>query len=86
MPQISFKPYLKIGNKPDEKQDLLKVEMNTHPRNINSNMVFVYIPIVKTGSSKALLKLLVLLKKILKDQNLTTVPQMYSMMKNLLYV
>ena len=49
-------------------------------------MVFVYIPIVKTGSSKALLKLLVLLKKILKDQNLTTVPQMYSMMKNLLYV
>ena len=47
-------------------------------------MVLLYVQIFKTGSDKALLKFLVLLKKILKGQNLTTCPQWYVMANNLL--
>ena len=51
---------------------------------INSKMLFLYILIFKTVLSKALLKLLVLINYILKDQNLYTGPHMYAIKKNLL--
>ena len=47
-------------------------------------MVTLYVTIFKTGSDKALLKFLVLLKKIIKGQNLATLYQWYVMADNLL--
>ena len=47
-------------------------------------MVTLYVKIFKTGSDKALLKFLVLLKKIIKGQNLATLYQWYVMADNLL--
>ena len=47
-------------------------------------MVSLYVPIFKTVLDKSLLKFLVLLKKILKVQNLTTGPKWYVMANNIL--
>ena len=47
-------------------------------------MVSLYVPIFKTVLDKSLLKFLVLLKKILKVQNLTPGPQWYVMANNIL--
>ena len=47
-------------------------------------MVSLYVPIFRTGLDESLLKFLVLLKKILNGQNLTTKYQWYMTKNNLL--
>ena len=52
---------------------------------MNSKTVLLYTPIFKTGGyAKALLKFIILLKNILKGQNLIAGPQIYAMMHKLL--
>ena len=80
--------YFKIApmnrNKPDKKKYSLKVEIKTQPGQINSKKVFIYVPIFKTRSAKALLNLLVILKNILKVNNLNNGQKNYATTKNIL--
>ena len=69
-PPISFKPNPEIGNKPGKKQESVKVDIKTHPREINIEMIFLNILTFNTDLVKSLLKFLVQLK-IFKGQNLT---------------
>ena len=81
-PPISFKTNPTIIKTPDKKQDSLKLDINTNPGEINSEVVLIYMTIFKTRLSKSLIKLLVLPEKIINSQNPTTVTQMYDMKKN----
>ena len=81
---ISFNTKPTIGKKPDKKRDSLRVDIKTHPWEISSKKVSIYIPISRTGSEKSLLKFIFLLKKILKGQNLITGPQYYTTTKNII--
>ena len=71
-PSISFKPYPTIGKKSDKKQALIKVDIKSQLGDINIETVSFYTLIFKTGSTEALLRFLILLKKIPNSQNLTT--------------
>ena len=75
-----------IFNKPEEKKDSLKMDIKTQPGEVNIKDISLYIPFFKTSSLEALIKLLLLLKKIIKSQNLTTIPQIYAMPNNILTV
>ena len=86
LPPISFKPEPDIWNKPDEKQESLKVGIKTYTVDINSETVLIYLLIFNIGLAKALLKFIVLLKKIFRGRNLTMGRQFYVMKKNLLAV
>ena len=48
-----------------EKEESFKVYIKTQPGNINSDTVFIYLPVIKTGYVEAPLHFLVLLEKIL---------------------
>ena len=85
-PPIYFNYDPIIGNQSDKNQNYLKVEIKTQPGEVNIKNVSLYILIFKTSLAESLLKFLVLLKKILKDWNLTTGPQYYVLTKNLLAV
>ena len=52
------------SKKYDENQDSPKVEINTHMGETNRKAVSIYVLILNTGNSKALLKLLILINKI----------------------
>ena len=83
-PSISFKPDLAIGIKHGEMWNSLKVDMKTFPGEKNRKIVFLYISIFNNSFSKAPLKFLFILKKIIKVNNLTKVSQCYAMTKNLM--
>ena len=51
---------------------------------LNTHFFTLKEPIFKTGRTKAILKFLAILGNILKGKNLTTVPQCYTITKNLL--
>ena len=59
---ISPNPYLFVVNKPRDKVNSLKVDINTHPEETDNNNVSLYVPIFKTGSAKSMLEFLMLLK------------------------
>ena len=63
LPPIYLKPYPLIGNAPIKNKYYLSIYIKTQPIDTNSNTVSLYVPIFKTGSSEALLKLIVLLGK-----------------------
>ena len=84
-PQISFKPDPTTWKKPDKNKYSLKVEINTQSGYMNRKMVSIYTPIFNTGSVEALLKFLVILKKIMKDQNLTNGPHCYTTTNNIIF-
>ena len=73
-----------IGKKPDNKQGSLNADIKDKLVNIKSKTVLLFIPIFNTGYANELLKFIILLKNTLKGQNLTTVPQIYAMIKYLL--
>ena len=60
-PPISFGPGPTIFKKPDKKRHSLRFDINTFTEEINIKTVSLYILIFKTGLTKALLKLLVVL-------------------------
>ena len=64
-----------IVNKPNKKQECIKVDIKTQPGEINSKMASLYVPVFRSGLDKSLLKFLIFLKKTLKGQNLTMGPQ-----------
>ena len=84
LPPITFNANTMIGKKPDKNYYFLKVNINTHPVEANRTIVLIYVPIFSNSLDEALLKFLVLLNKILKGQNITTGPQCYMIMNNLL--
>ena len=61
---ISFNPDPTTSKKYDENQDSPKVEINTQMGETNRKAVSIYVLILNTGNSKALLKLLILINKI----------------------
>ena len=85
-PPIYFKPGPIIVKKNNEKQDSFKVKIKTQSGNIPIKAVSLYIWIFNTGSSEALLRFLIILKKIYKGYNMKTFPHVYSMTNNILPV
>ena len=73
-----------LCKRPEKKQYALKLDIKTQSCDINNETVLIYIPISKTGSEELLLKFLLILKNIMKGQNLAMGPQMYDMTKKLL--
>ena len=76
-PLILFNTNPTIGKNHDEKHNPLKVDIKTQQGEAHNETDLLYIPIFKTGLDEALLKLLILLKKTLMGQNLTTGTQCY---------
>ena len=68
-----------IWNKPDKKQDSLKVNIKTQSGEICIKIVSIDVLVFNTDLAKALLKLLVWLNKILKDLNLNIGQQLHAM-------
>ena len=83
-PPISFNTNPTIGKKPYNKQESLKVDINTQPGDISRETALFYMIIFKRNLANALLNSLLLLNKTLKDQNLTMVSQYYAMTNNIL--
>ena len=81
---ISNNIYPLIILNPNEKLDSIRVEINFKIGERDRNTLYIYVPIFKTGLVNALIKFLVLLKKIRKFQNLTTGTHRYVITKNLL--
>ena len=83
LPLISYYPNTLIGKKPIDKVDSPKIEIKTQAGEIYSKKVSLYLPIFKNRLSKALLRLLFLLKIIINVQNLKIGSQRYDMRKNI---
>ena len=83
-PLISFNPHPMIGKKLGENNYSLKAEIKTQLWEDNIKTILIYVLIFITVSNKSLLKFLILLKNILKGQNLNTVPHCFNIMKNIL--
>ena len=73
-----------IGKKLGENNYSLKAEIKTQLWEDNIKTILIYVLIFITVSNKSLLKFLILLKNILKGQNLNTVPHYFNIMKNIL--
>ena len=67
-----------------KRQDSLKIKINIQPGYINRKTIYFYILIFNNGLDEALLKFLILLKKIIKVQNLTMVTKCFGLTKNIL--
>ena len=61
----------------------MKFNINTQPVLKDIQIVEIYVPLFRTGSPEALLKLVIILNKILKGQYLFTGPQKYVITCNL---
>ena len=84
-PTIGYKQETAASpDKEDKHRDALKIEIKNQPGQADSESISLYIPIFKTGTPEMILKFLVVLKKVIKGQSLTTGPQMYAMTRNLL--
>ena len=84
IPPIYFKPNPTIGKRTNKNQDSLKFDIKTQTWDIIIEMLSLYMPMFYTSSDESLLKLLTLMNKILKNQNLITGPKYYVMANNLL--
>ena len=84
MPPISYSHKSMVGVKPEDKQDLLKVYINTQLGEANSDTILLYVQIFNTWSYEVILKLLTHPKKIINGQSLTTAPHRYATNNNIL--
>ena len=66
------------------KADSLKIDINTQPGERDSETVAIYMPLFWVGSPEALLKVLELLHKIIRNQDLPTRPQKFGITTNLI--
>ena len=83
-PPIYYKPDFTVRMKPKSKSDSLKVNIKTQAIKSSSGTILIYVPVLNTDPPEALLRLLTLIQKIIKCHSLTTIPQMYAMLKRLL--
>ena len=83
-PQIFYKPDPTIGKTPEEKLDSLKVNIKTQPGERDSKTFAINVPLFWTGSTKALLKFITLLKNIIWGQDLSTGTHKFWMTRNLI--
>ena len=81
---MSYKPEPTFGMKPKTKSESLKVNIKTQPGKENRKTILIYLPMSKTGSLEELLRFLTILQNIIKGQILTTGPNKYKILKNLL--
>ena len=79
----TYKANPTIGKTPTDKSDSLKVDIKTQPGERNIKTVAIYVPLFWTGIPEALLKFVTILHKIIQGQDLLTVPQKFSMERNL---
>ena len=79
MPLLYSNPDPIIRNNPYEKKDYLRIWIKTQQGEAKNDTVSLFVLILKTGSSKALLKFLIIINKIIEVQNLKTAPQRYDM-------
>ena len=54
----------------------LKVDIKTQQGEYKNNMIYIYVPVLKTGKMYALMRFLTLLKNIIAGQSLNTGMQM----------
>ena len=80
---ISYKANPTIDKTPTDKSDSLKVDIKTQPGERESGMVEIYVPLFWTGIPEVFLKFMTLLHKIIRCQELSTVPQKFVMTRNL---
>ena len=80
---IYYKPKPSIVNKTSDNVDYLRVYIKTHPGKIDIDTVSIYLLIFKTGSTKELMKSLVLFNNVLNNHKLMADPQRYEMTDNL---
>ena len=82
-PQIFYKPNPTIGKTLTDKSDSLMVDIKTQPGDRDSKTVVIYMPLFWTGSPEALLNFVILLKNIIRGQDLSTGPQKFGMTRKL---
>ena len=78
-PPIYYKTGVNLGKTPTYKSDYLKVNINTQPSERGSETVAIYVTLFQTGSTEALHKLVTLLHKIIRGQDLSTLPPKFGM-------
>ena len=74
MTPISFNFDRKIGEKPNKKQESLKVKIKIQLGETNIKIILIFIITVRFESLEALLKLLMILKKLLTGNKIKTSP------------
>ena len=82
-PPISYRSNPTLGKTPTDKLDSLKVDIKTQPGDRDSKTVVIYMPLFWTGSPEALLNFVILLKNIIRGQDLSTGPQKFGMTRKL---
>ena len=73
-PPNCYKPDPTIGKTLTNKLDYLKVNIKTQPRERDSKVVAIYVPLFQTGSPESLLKFVKVLYKIIRVQDLSMGP------------
>ena len=74
MTPIFFNLDRKIGETPNKKQESLKVKIKIQLGETNIKIILIFIITVRFESLEALLKLLMILKKLLTGNNIKTSP------------
>ena len=74
MTPIFFNLDRKIGETPNKKQESLKVKIKIQLGETNIKIILIFIITVRVESLEALLKLLMILKKLLTGNNIKTSP------------
>ena len=85
-PLIYYKTNVTIGKTLIKTLDSFKADINTQPWYRDSDTVVIYVPLFWTGSPQALLKFVTILHKIIRVQDLSTVPQNFEMTRNLVFI
>ena len=85
-PPIYYKTGVNLGKTPTYKSDYLKVNINTQPSERGSETVAIYVTLFQTGSTEALHKLVTLLHKIIRGQDLSTGTKKFGVTRNLVVV
>ena len=73
-PPNCYKPGPTIGKTLTNNLDYLKVNIKTQPRERDSKVVAIYVPLFQTGSPESLLKFVKVLYKIIRVQDLSMGP------------
>ena len=80
---ISYKANVTIRKTLTDKSESLKVDIKTQPGKRESKTVVVYVTLFRTGIPEALFKLVTIIHKIIRGQDLSTGPQNFGMRWNL---
>ena len=84
-PPIAYKPDPMIGKTPTDKSDSLMVDVKTQLEDRDSKIMEMYVLLFRLEIPEALLKFLMMLKNIIKGQDLSTGSQKYRISHNIMF-